>query len=139
MTNSPASPSGPRAVVAGHGTFAAGVTSSVAKICGKSDVFRAVSNEGLDARGVEEAISAALKEHAATVVFTDLPAGSCTMAARRIARLNSSVSIVTGATVAMLLDFAMGTAAAEADLRRAAERGREAIVVYPSSGGTGAV
>lgn len=108
------------------------------RISGKNDVFRAVSNEGLDARGVEEAIAAALKAHAATVVFTDLPAGSCTMAARRIARLDSSISIVTGATVAMLLDFALGTGASEADLRRAAECGREAIVVYPSSGGTGA-
>lgn len=138
MTNSPLPALGPRAVVAGHGTFATGVTSSVERICGRSDVFRSISNEGLDARGVEEAISAALKEHSATVIFTDLPAGSCTMAARRIARLDSSVSIVTGATVAMLLDFAMGTGASETDLRRAAERGREAIVVYPSSGGTGA-
>jgi hypothetical protein len=59
------------------------------------------------------------------------------MAARRIARLNSSISIVTGATVAMLLDFALGTGATEADLRRAGDRGKEAIAVYPASGGAG--
>ena len=129
---------GPRAIVAGHAGFAAGVISSVARISGRGDVFRAVSNENLDARGVEEAISAALKEHRTTVIFTDLPAGSCTMAARRIARLNSSVSIVTGTTVAMLLDFALGSGSTDSDLHRAAERGREAIVVYPSSGGAGA-
>ena len=128
---------GPRAVVAGHGAFAAGMTSSVDRISGKAGVFRAVSNEGLDARGVEEAIVKALKEHGARVVFTDLPAGSCTMAARRVARLDSTISIVTGATVAMLLDFALGAGSTDADLRRAAERGREAIVVFPSSGDAG--
>ena len=128
----------PRAVVAGHAEFATGVMSAVNRISGKAEVFRAVSNEGLDARGVEEAITAALKAHGASVIFTDLPAGSCTMAARRIARLNSSVAIVTGATVAMLLDFALGEGASEADLRRACERGRESIIVYPASGGAGA-
>jgi PTS system N-acetylgalactosamine-specific IIA component len=132
------SAAGPRAVVAGHAGFAAGIVSAVARISGRSDQFKAVSNEGLDARGVEEAIRAALKEHGASVVFTDLPAGSCTMGARRIARLDSSISIVTGATVAMLLDFALGGGATEADLRRAADKGREAVIVYPSSGGNGA-
>jgi len=131
------SQAGPRAVVAGHGTFAAALMSAVARISGKAEVFVAVSNEGLDARGVEEAIGKALKQHGASVIFTDLPAGSCTMAARRIARLDSSISIVTGATVAMVLDFALGAGASEPDLRRAAESGRSAIVVYPASGGTG--
>ena len=82
-------------------------------------------------------IGKALKQHGASVIFTDLPAGSCTLAARRIARLDSSISIVTGATVAMVLDFALGAGAAEPDLRRAAESGRAAIVVYPASGGAG--
>lgn len=136
MTSSPLA--GPRAVVAGHAGFAAGIVSAVARISGKGDVFGAVSNEGLDARGVEEVVRSALKTIGATVIFTDLPAGSCTMAARRIARLDSAISIVTGANVAMLLDFAMGASSSQVDLHRSGERGREAIVVYPASGGTGA-
>lgn len=131
-------PPGPRAVVAGHAGFAAGIVSAVVRISGKSDVFAAVTNEGLDARGVEETIRAALKTIGATAIFTDLPAGSCTMAARRIARLDSSISIVTGANVAALLDFAMGATATDADLKRSAERGRESVVAYTASGGTGA-
>ena len=130
--------SGPRAVVAGHAGFAVGIVSAVAKISGKGDVFATVTNEGLDARGVEETIRAALNAFGATVVFTDLPAGSCTMAARRIARLDSTISIVTGANVAMLLDFAMGPGISDSDLARSADRAREAIVAYRSSGGAGA-
>ena len=126
-----------RAVVAGHAGFPAGVVSAAVRIAGRGDVFVAVSNEGLDLRGLEEAIRAALKAHGATVVFTDLPAGSCTMAARRVARLDSAISIVTGATVAMLIDFALVGGVSEDDLERAAARGRESIAVYPAPGGSG--
>ena len=134
MTTSSASAPPPRAVVAGHGTFAEGVISAVARITGRGDAFRAFTNEGLSGPGVEEALRAALAAHGATVVFTDLPAGSCTMAARRIARTDPSVSVVTGATVAMLLEFALGAGSAASDLERAAGRGREAITVHPAAG-----
>lgn len=134
MTTSSASAHAPRAVVAGHGTFADGVISAVACICGRGDAFLAVTNEGCTGPGVEDAIRTALAAHGATVVFTDLPAGSCTMAARRIARTDPLVAVVTGATVAMLLEFALGSGEAAADLERAAGRGREAITVHPPTG-----
>ncbi len=137
-TSSMADASGPRAVVAGHAGFASGIVSAVGKIVGRPEVFVAVSNEGLDLRGVEQAIRGALDAHGARVIFTDLPAGSCTMAARRLARLDPSIAIVTGVTVATLLDFALGDGVSEPDLRRAAARGRESITVVPPSGGHGA-
>ena len=39
------------------------------------------------------------------MIFTDLPAGSCTMAARRLLRERPAVVLVTGANLATLLDF----------------------------------
>ena len=129
MTSStPGTAAGPRAVVAGHGDFAAGVISAVQQIVGTGNVFRGVNNAALDAAGLEHAIAAAVSETVATVVFTDLPGGSCTIAARRVARASPGLAVVTGANLAMLLDFALNGAAAGA-AEHAAEKGRAAIVV----------
>ncbi len=98
----------PLAVVAGHGEFASGMVSAVQQITGKGALFRTVSNAALDARALEDVIRTALRESGARMVFTDLPAGSCTMAARRVARDMPTVGVVTGANLAMLLEFAMG-------------------------------
>ncbi|MDA1081278.1 MAG: hypothetical protein O2973_06310 [Gemmatimonadetes bacterium] len=124
----------PRAVVAGHAGFAAALIELVGCVAGRADVFRAVTNEGCDSRGVEEALRVALREHGASVVFTDLPAGSVAIAARRIAHSDPSVAVVTGASAAMLLDFALGDDASAEALGRAAARARDAIVVHPASG-----
>jgi len=127
----------PRAVVAGHADFAAALVAAVHRITGLGHVFRAVSNEGLGAPEVESAIRAALTDHGATVVFTDLPAGSCTMAARKIMRADPAISVVTGASVGLLLDFAMGPDVSAESLHRAVSRGREAMMVFPAAGATG--
>lgn len=124
----------PRAVVAGHAGFAAGMVSAVDRIAGRGEALRPVSNDGLDAAAVEAAVRDALRAHGAHVVFTDLPAGSCTIAARRIAREDPSVAVVTGVSVATLLDFVMGPGDTEDDLRRAAARGGEAVRVFPAGG-----
>ncbi|MFI5310589.1 MAG: PTS sugar transporter subunit IIA [Gemmatimonadales bacterium] len=128
MTSSEAGAGAPRAVVAGHGDFAAGIISAVDQISGRGSVFRAVSNSGLDPAALLEVLGNAVAGHGARAIFTDLPAGSCTIAARRCARERPGLAVVTGANLAMLLDFALkgGDGASAA---RAAERGREAIIV----------
>jgi PTS system N-acetylgalactosamine-specific IIA component len=75
-----------RALVAGHGTFAAGMLSAVEQITGRTDLFLGVTNHDLSAADVEALMRERLDSSGATVIFTDLPAGSCTMAARRIQR-----------------------------------------------------
>ena len=84
-TNEPAVAT-PRGVIAGHATFAAGLVSAVQQIAGKGDVFTAVSNAGLSGADIETTILRALDTSNANVLFTDLPAGSCTMSARRLQR-----------------------------------------------------
>lgn len=130
---------GPRAVVAGHGTFAAAMVDVVGRIAGKAAAFRAVSNDGRDGSGIEQAIRGALRELGATVIFTDLPAGSCTVAARRIAHADPAIAVVTGVSVPLLLDFAFGAGATSADLERAAGQAREAMQIHApkETGGAG--
>lgn len=93
------------AIVAGHGRFADGLISAVDQITGRGPAFVAVSNAGLGPADIDNLLTKALDRTGARVIFTDLPAGSCTMAARRVQRARSDVVLVTGANVAVLMEF----------------------------------
>ena len=119
-----------RAIVAGHGDFALGAVSAVAQITGRGEVFIPVSNRGLGADDIERTIREQVSSTGARVIFTDLPAGSCTIAARRVQRDRPELVVVTGANLAALLDFVFhaeqpaGEAAAHA-----ADKGRASLTV----------
>ncbi|HEX4935912.1 MAG TPA: hypothetical protein VFV33_22180 [Gemmatimonadaceae bacterium] len=134
--NSATGASAPRAIVAGHGDFAAGIVSAVVQITGRDDVFLPLSNRGLSAQDVErqlrECVDRPVGEGAGPVmvVFTDLPAGSCTMAARRLQRERPGLAVVTGVNLAALLEFVFSEAPdASAAAMEAAEKGRKALGV----------
>ena len=123
-----------RALVAGHGDFASGIVSAVGQITGRGDVFVTLSNRDMSAVDVERAMREQVDARAIEVIFTDLPAGSCTMAARRLQRERPAVILVTGTNLATLLDFVFHTdvPASEA-AQHAADKGRSSLVV---TGGT---
>jgi PTS system N-acetylgalactosamine-specific IIA component len=120
-------------VVAGHGEFAAGLISAVQQISGAGHVFQGISNGSLGASELDAALHEAVVTTRATVVFTDLPAGSCTISARRIGRELTNLVVVTGTNLPMLLDFALKGADGARSLDRVAEKGRSAIAVMPSA------
>ena len=125
-----------RALVAGHGTFAEGMLSAVEQITGRSDLFIGVTNRDLSAQGVEELMRERLAASGATVIFTDLPAGSCTMAARRIQREQSAIAVVTGVNLATLLDYAFHADNGDVSaVEHAADKGRASLVVTGGSRG----
>jgi PTS system N-acetylgalactosamine-specific IIA component len=123
---------GVRAVVAGHGTFAAGVISAVEQITGRGSIFAPVSNTGLGLDDMAGRIGQALDESGARVVFTDLPAGSCTMVVRRQLRERPGTVLVTGANVPLLLDFAMHDDDADPveAVRQSLERARAVMTLH---------
>ncbi len=122
---------GVRAVVAGHGAFAEGLVSAVEQISGRGALFAPLSNAGLGAPELEQALTTLLSGTGAQVVFTDLPAGSCTMAARRAQRVHPTLVLVTGVNLGTVLEFAFRSdVAAPADAaREAADKGRATLVV----------
>jgi PTS system N-acetylgalactosamine-specific IIA component len=124
-----------RAIVAGHGEFATGVVSAVAQITGRGEVFVPMTNRGLGADEIERTMRQQLLETGARVIFTDLPAGSCTIAARRIQRDRGDVVVVTGANLASLLDFVFHSEATPADAAsHAADKGRASLTVFGATG-----
>jgi PTS system N-acetylgalactosamine-specific IIA component len=121
---------GPRAVVAGHGQFADGIISAVQQITGMGHLLTPVSNTGLAPSAIDGAIRDALERSGAKVVFTDLPAGSCTATVRRISKFSPDITLVTGVTLPTLLAYVMG-----ASIEEAVEKGREALgAVEPPRG-----
>lgn len=123
----------PRAIIAGHGNFAAGLVSAVQQIAGKGDVFASISNAGLSGVDIEATILQALETSGANVLFTDLPAGSCTMSARRLQRSRPGLIVVTGVNLATALEFAFRPLdEPDADAAHsAAEKGRATLMVFP--------
>jgi PTS system N-acetylgalactosamine-specific IIA component len=121
----------PRALVAGHGEFANGLVTAVQQITGRGDQLIPVSVKDLCVEDIEELLRRRMLDAGVRVIFTDLQAGSCTMAARRILRGMDDAVLVAGANLPTLLDFvfAESRTAPEA-ARHAAERGRAAISVH---------
>src|SRR5512143_1237975 len=128
-----------RAIVAGHGEFATGILSAVRQITGRDDVFLALTNRDLSATDVERVMREAMDHTGARVSFTDLPAGSCTMAARRLQRSHPDVVVVTGTNLAALLVFlSADELPSDRDAaRHAAEKGRAALAANVPADSTG--
>jgi N-acetylgalactosamine PTS system EIIA component len=117
-----------RALVAGHADFAEGMISAIAQIAGRAEVFIPLSNRDLSAKDVETQMRELARAPNVTTIFTDLPAGSCTMAARRLLRERPELVLVTGANLASLLEFVFAESMEPAETARyAVERGRTAL------------
>jgi N-acetylgalactosamine PTS system EIIA component len=124
----------PRALVVGHGDYASGMVSAVGQITGRGALFGTLSNRDLGAeeltQRMREAVAGGVR-----VIFTDLPAGSSTIAARRVIREWPELRLVTGANLAVLLDFVFQGDASDAQaLDRAADKGRASITVLGGQG-----
>jgi PTS system N-acetylgalactosamine-specific IIA component len=133
MTSSAPEAAARRAIVAGHGEFAAGMISALQAISGKGELFLGVSNRDLSAAALEETLRGQVDALRVRVIFTDLPAGSCTIAARRVARDHDGLVVVTGANLSVLLGWALAADDGPAACERALERGRGAMGVVSSS------
>jgi PTS system N-acetylgalactosamine-specific IIA component len=121
--------SAPRAIVAGHGSFPQGIISAVEQITGYGNVFLPLSNSDLSGEDIETRLRSRASSLGINVFFTDLPAGSATIAVRRIMRDDPSVILVTGTNLATLLEFVFRADETPADaVRHSVEKGRAAIV-----------
>jgi PTS system N-acetylgalactosamine-specific IIA component len=121
----------PRALVAGHADFAAGMISAVEQITGRGSVLVPIQVAGLCGDDIQKLLYDSMVSSGAHVIFTDLQAGSCTMAARRVLRDITDGVLIAGTNLPMLLDFVLSSnASASEAATMSAERGRGAVSVH---------
>lgn len=136
MKNSGDQPAGenspqPRAVVAGHGDFPEGMVSAVEQISGRGGVFLPLSNRGLSGQDIETRLKSVADETGVRVFFTDLPAGSATLAIRRMMRDDAEIVLITGANLATLLEFVFQSDADSVTAaRQSVEKGRASLGAF---------
>jgi mannose/fructose-specific phosphotransferase system component IIA len=98
----------PIALLVTHGTLGEELVRTVASILGQQTEVETLSNSGLSADGLTEAIEqrlAGLPGSAPVVLFTDLAAGSCGIASRRVGPGGRELRKITGVNLPMLLEF----------------------------------
>lgn len=94
-----------RGVVVGHGEMASGLVSAVRRIAGgAADALEALSNDGKAPEVLKGEIER-LAGDDRVVVFVDLQAGSCGVAAYACCRERSQRAVICGVNLPMLLDF----------------------------------
>lgn len=123
----------PRAIVVGHGEVAAGLVSAVDQITGRGAVLLPLSVQQLCLEDIEQLLRSRMTETGVRVIFTDLQAGSCTMAARRLLR-GMEAALIAGVNLPMLLDFVFADDKPPIEAaKHAAERGKAAISTYANT------
>ncbi len=116
-----------RGVVVGHGGLSGALVAAAEEITGIRGVLAAVSNTGADRDALEARVVEAVGDQA-TLVFVDMPSGSCLVAAMRRLAARPDIRVVTGVNLVMLLEFLFHRAEPVADAaRRAAESGAKSI------------
>ena len=123
-----------RGVVVCHGSLAEGYVDAVRQITGVGEeALLALSNRGLSPETMAATIRAAVGDGPA-VIFTDLLAGSCGFAARRLSQQAENVAVLSGVNLPMLLYFVMHRQEPLAELiPRLLEKGRSAVCCSPAS------
>ncbi len=93
-----------RGILVGHGKLAEGMLDAVAGITGSREGLIPVDNEDLTPEALEAHLDSLVGEDP-SVVFVDLPSGSCAFAARRLKRHHPRMAVVCGVNLPLLLDF----------------------------------
>jgi len=98
----------PVAVLVTHGDLGLELVRTAESILGPQPDVVTVGNEGLSGDQLTAAIESRVRElppDRPAVVFTDLAAGSCGIASRRVSTDGRTVRRITGVNLPMLLEF----------------------------------
>ncbi|MBI4408521.1 MAG: hypothetical protein HY561_02355 [Gemmatimonadetes bacterium] len=122
-----------RGIVVAHGALAQGLVDAVQQIAGTNeDILTPLSNQGLS----PDVLVARIRDRLGpgpTIIFTDLPSGSCGFAARRLTRELPGVAVVCGTNLAVLLEFVFHREEPISELvARLLAKGRASICCAPA-------
>lgn len=98
-----------RGIILGHGDFAEAMLSTAEQIVGKQPFVDVISNVGLSCELLEKKITDILGRHEKheTIIFVDLPGGSCTISCFHILKNDKNLNMICGVNLPILLEFFM--------------------------------
>lgn len=123
-----------RAIVVAHGSLAEGLVDAARQVAGDAaDALVPLSNRGLS----PAELAARIRELATpgpALIFTDLPGGSCGVAARRLCREWAGLAVIAGVNLPLLLEFLLlRDLPLDRLVARLLEKGRAAICCAPAA------
>jgi mannose/fructose-specific phosphotransferase system component IIA len=98
-----------RGIIVGHSEFAKAMVNTAEQIVGKQPDLEIISNKGVSCEVLSEKIAKIIhsNENQETIVFVDLPGGSCTISCYGLLKDNSELNIIVGVNLPMLIEFFM--------------------------------
>jgi len=117
-----------------HGELAAALVDAAERISGVRGAVTPISNVDCSPEALRDRIRAA-RRPGPTIIFVDMPSGSCTFASLSLARESPDVAVVTAVSLPMLLDFVFHR---DMDLdalaQRLVDKGRASATAHTPSG-----
>jgi len=118
-------------VVVTHGRLGEALVEAAEEITGVTGALAALSNRGVGPLDLKSKLEEAVGDGPA-VVFVDLASGSCGFAANTAVRNRDSLTVVTGVSLPILIDFLFHRDLPLAELAdRLVEKGRANITAVP--------
>lgn len=98
-----------RGIIIGHGDFAKAMVSTAEHIVGEQTDLAVVSNQGSSCDSLVGHIANIIIQGdlASTIIFLDLPGGSCTIGCYTLLKDYPDLNIICGINLPMLIEFFM--------------------------------
>jgi PTS system mannose-specific IIA component len=98
-----------RGIIVGHGDFAKAMVATAEHIAGEQTELAIVSNRGCSCDSLAEQIADIVVhgDLANTIIFLDLPGGSCTISCYTLLKDYPDLNIISGVNLPMLIEFFM--------------------------------
>jgi mannose/fructose/sorbose-specific phosphotransferase system IIA component len=98
-----------RGIIIGHGDFAKAMLKTAEQIVGEQSEVAVISNQGLSCDSIVDTINRAIGRDDVdrTIIFLDLPGGSCTISCYGLLREKKDLHIISGINLPMLIEFFM--------------------------------
>ena len=96
-----------RGIIIGHGDFGKAMLSTAERIVGKQQFVDVISNVGLSCELLTKKIEKILKSNKKheTIIFVDLPGGSCTISCFNLLKNEKKLNIICGINLPILIEF----------------------------------
>jgi len=98
-----------RGIVVGHGDFAETMLKTAEQIVGKQKLVDVISNSAMSCNQLNERLERTLGQNNTkeTIVFVDLPGGSCTISCYNVLRNRKDLNVICGINLPVLIEFFM--------------------------------